>query len=111
MDACPRGTASVTLLTGVVGLTLGLRPRRRRGRKFFCRHPACPRSIFPERLPGVVAPWARRTLRLAARLLALGLALGGAAGARLRQSCGLPGSRNPPWRVIHRAPYPASSPP
>src|SRR5438105_13156858 len=54
-----------------------------RVRKFFCDHPACPRQIFTERLPPVVAPWARRTLRLAQHLSALGLALGGQAGARL----------------------------
>jgi len=54
-----------------------------RVRKFFCDHPACPRQIFTERLPTVAAPWARRTLRLAQHLSALGLALGGQAGARL----------------------------
>ena len=52
-------------------------------RKWFCDTPTCPRRIFTERLPTVVAPWARRTLRLAQRLLAYGLALGGEAGARL----------------------------
>ena len=46
-----------------------------------------------------------------ARLLALGLALGGAAGARLSQSFGLPVSRNTLLRVIRRAPCPAMSPP
>jgi transposase len=54
-----------------------------RVRKFFCDNPACPRQIFTERLPTVAAPWARRTLRLAQHLSALGLALGGQAGARL----------------------------
>src|SRR5918999_1214097 len=43
-----------------------------RVRKFFCRHPTCPHRIFTERLPGLAAPWARRTLRLAARLLVAG---------------------------------------
>jgi transposase len=80
---------------------------RLRVRKFFCRHPACPRDIFTERLPGVVAPWARRTLRLTARLLAMGLSLGGAAGARLSQSFGLPVSRNTLLRVIRRTSCPA----
>jgi transposase len=79
---------------------------RLRVRKFFCRHPTCPRRIFTERLPGLVAPWARRTLRLATRLLAIGLALGGAAGVRLSQSCGLAVSRNTLLRVIRRAPCP-----
>jgi transposase len=52
-------------------------------RRFFCRNDGCPRVIFCERLPGVVAPWARRTKRLAKAQRAIGLALGGAAGARL----------------------------
>jgi transposase len=34
---------------------------RLRVHKFFCRHPPCPRHIFTERLPGLAAPWARRT--------------------------------------------------
>src|SRR5579859_1181819 len=33
-------------------------------RKFFCDVERCPRRIFTERLPGVVAPYARRTTRL-----------------------------------------------
>ncbi len=56
-----------------------------RVRKFFCGNPQCARCIFTERLPGVVAPWARRTQRLTAWVVAIGLALGGAAGTRLSQ--------------------------
>ena len=48
-----------------------------RVRKWFCRNRPCRRRIFTERLPTVAAPWARRTLRLAQRLVALGVALGG----------------------------------
>jgi transposase len=84
---------------------------RLRVRKLFCRNPVCSRRIFTERLPGLVAPWARRTLRLAARLLAMGLALGGAAGVRLSQSFGLTVSRNTLLRVIRRTPGPAILPP
>lgn|SRR5579859_74468 len=32
-------------------------------RKFFCDQPACPQQTFAERLPAVVAPYARRTQR------------------------------------------------
>lgn len=32
-------------------------------RKFFCRFPLCARRIFAERLPSLVAPHARRTIR------------------------------------------------
>lgn len=56
---------------------------RLRVRKFFCGNAACRRHIFTERLPTVVAPGARQTLRLARHLLAIGLALGGEAGAQL----------------------------
>jgi transposase len=82
-----------------------------RVRKLFCRHAMCPRHIFTERLPGIATPWARRTLRLMARLLAIGLALGGAAGVRRRQSLGLRASRNTLLRVIRRTPCPAITPP
>ena len=54
-----------------------------RVRKPFCDNTKCERRIFTERLPGVAAPWARKTARLSERLTAMGLALGGAAGARL----------------------------
>src|SRR6266542_3173838 len=30
-------------------------------RKFFCRQPTCARRVFTERLPTVVAPYARRS--------------------------------------------------
>jgi transposase len=43
-----------------------------RVRKWFCRNRACHRRIFTERLPTIAAPWARRTLRLAERLVGLG---------------------------------------
>lgn len=82
-----------------------------RVRKFFCRRPTCPRRIFTERLPGVVEPWARRTLRRMAHLLAIGLALGGAAGVRLSRSLGFTVSRNTLWRAIRRTPCPPISPP
>src|SRR5256886_2960638 len=48
-----------------------------RVRKWFCRNRHCRRRIFTERLPTVAVPWARRTVRLAQRLDALGVALGG----------------------------------
>jgi transposase len=80
-------------------------------RKLFCHNRQCPRRIFTERLPGLVAPWARHTLRLMAHLLAIALALGGAAGARLSRTLGLTVSRNTLLRVIRRAPCPAMIPP
>jgi transposase len=78
-----------------------------RGRKWFCRNRHCVRRLFTERLPTVAAPWARRTLRLAQRLVALGMALGGKAGVRLSHGWGLAVSRNPLRRGLHRLPAPA----
>jgi transposase len=82
-----------------------------RVRKFFCDHLACVREIFTERLPTVAAPWARRTLRLAQRLLAYGLALGGEAGARLAARLGLRSSPDTLVRLVQAAPTPATSAP
>lgn len=56
--------------------------------KFFCLNAECRRRIFTERLPDVAAPWARKTLRLIQQLQSIGLALGGAAGARLGDCLG-----------------------
>src|SRR6267378_4643753 len=64
------------------------------------------RRIFTERLPPNAAPWARRTLRLAQRLLALGVALGGKAGVRLGHAWDLRVSRNTLLRGLRRQPEP-----
>jgi transposase len=84
---------------------------RLRVRKLFCHNAICLQRIFTERLPGIAKPWARRTWRLTARLLAIGLALGGAAGVRLSRQLGLAGSRNTLLRVIRHTPCPAIVPP
>ena len=78
-----------------------------RVRKWFCRNRHCRRRIFTERLPTVAAPWARRTLRLAQRLVALGMALGGKAGVRLSHQWDLVVSRNTLLRLLRRLPLPA----
>jgi transposase len=76
-------------------------------RRFFCDQPTCLRRIFTERLPGVVAPYARRTVRLEAWLRALAFALGGEAGARLLRALGLLASPDTLLRQIRRTPLPA----
>jgi transposase len=78
-----------------------------RVRKWFCRNRACRRRIFTERLPTVAAPWARRTLRLAQRLVALGLALGGRAGVHLGRAWDLAMSRTTLLRLLRGLPLPA----
>ena len=75
-------------------------------RRLFCDNAQCARRVFTERLPGVVAPWARRTARLADRLTAVGRALGGAAGARLVRDLGLTASRNTLLDLVRQAPVP-----
>jgi transposase len=52
-------------------------------RRFFCKNSVCQQKIFCERIPAVAAPWARRTKRLANAQQVVGLAAGGAGGARL----------------------------
>jgi transposase len=80
-------------------------------RKFVCANGQCPRRIFTERLPEVVAPWARRTRRLVAWLIAIGLALGGVAGVRLSRRLGCTLSRQTLLRMIRRLPLPCGGPP
>jgi transposase len=72
-------------------------------RKFFCDQPSCARGIFTERLPGLVARYARRTLRLAEALALIGYALGGEAGARLAVGLGLAVSADTLLRQLRAA--------
>ncbi len=74
--------------------------------KFFCTNQDCERRIFTERLPNVVAPWARKTVRFTKHLSDIGIALGGAAAARLSNQIGYGGSRNALLRCIFKTPLP-----
>lgn len=75
-------------------------------RKFFCDQATCKRRIFTERIASVVAPWARRTQRLAQQLREIALRVGGVGGAKLSQNlhCGV--SRNTLLSRIQRQPLP-----
>jgi transposase len=84
---------------------------RLRVRRFFCAAPACPRRIFTERLPGVVAPYARCTDRLAAWLTRVAFSLGGEPGARLLGHQRLPRSGDTLLRRIRATTLPAAPPP
>ena len=79
---------------------------RLRVRRLFCDNARCERRISTERLPGLAAPWARETARLAGRQTAVGLALGGSAGTRLGRGLGLPAARNTLRRLIRAARLP-----
>src|SRR6266540_6485941 len=82
-----------------------------RVRKWFCGNRRCHRRIFTERLPTIAAPWARRTLRLAQRLVALGVALGGKAGVRLGHAWDVRVSRNTLLRLLRQQPEPEAPTP
>jgi hypothetical protein len=77
-------------------------------RKFVCRDTSCTRRIFTERLPALVAPSARNTHRLTTVLRAIGIALGGQAGARLAACLRLPTSPATLLRLVRAAPVPAT---
>jgi transposase len=80
-----------------------------RARKFVCRNPHCERRIFTERLPNLIAAYARKTGRLIAALQAIGVALGGNAGARLAARLRLPTSAATLLRLVRGAPIPLMS--
>jgi transposase len=82
------------------GLTLCLALHIRR---FFCPQPDCCRRSFTERLPTVVAPYARRTRRLSDALRLLGFALGGEAGARTATQLGMRTSPDMLLRIVRRS--------
>jgi transposase len=79
-------------------------------RKFMCRNLRCPRRIFTERMPELVAAYARKMQRLSTMLQGIGLALGGQAGARLAHRLGLPASRDTLLRLVRRLPLPGMPP-
>jgi hypothetical protein len=66
------------------------------------------RRIFTERLPDLVAPSARKTHRLTTVLRAIGIALGGQAGARLATCLWLPTSPATLLRLVRATPVPAA---
>ena len=85
---------------------VGLRVRR-----FYCRNAKCARRTFAEHLPELVAPHARRTCRLGEAHGRVGVALGGAAGARLLQRLAMPASAGTVLRRVRRLPLPEAEVP
>lgn len=71
-------------------------------RRFFCQNKACPRRIFTERLPGVVAPSARRTTRLTDLLTLIGFGMGGEVGNCLVERMGLEASPETLLRLVRQ---------
>ena len=77
---------------------------RLRVRRFLCQVASCPQRIFAEQVPQLVDRYGRRTHRLRDALQRIGIALGGAAGARLATSLGLPAGRTALLDLIRAAP-------
>jgi transposase len=71
-------------------------------RRFFCQSKECPRRVFTERLPHVVAPSARRTTRLCDLLTLIGFAMGGEAGNSLLERMGLEASPETLLRLVRQ---------
>ncbi len=86
-------------------VTLHLRVRR-----FVCRVRWCDRKIFAERLPDLVAPFARRTTRLTDHVMRTAFDLGGEAGARHLVAEGTPVSARVLLRLVRAAPLPSHEP-
>ena len=75
-------------------------------RRFFCDNDRCQRTIFAERMPSLVLPYARRTNRLASQQQKLAFGVGGEAGACLLAIMGMPVSSDTLIRFIRKAPEP-----
>ena len=73
-------------------------------RRFFCTDSQCRRRIFTERLPDLVLPHARQTIRHGDLLRLIGLALGGRAGSRLLRRLQIQVSHNKVLGLVRRAP-------
>ncbi len=73
-------------------------------RQCICRNASGPRRSFTERLPDLVAPSARKTNRLTTALQAIGIALGGQAGAQLAARLRLAVSAATLLRLVRAAP-------
>lgn len=83
-----------------------------RVRRFHCDAVLCGRRIFTERFDkNVLAPWARRTVRLDDIVHHLGLVLGGRPAASFAQRLMLPVSNDTLLRVVRRRGSPRFVPP
>lgn len=84
---------------------------RLRVRRFRCLQSDCARQTFAEPLPAVLAPWARRTNRLATAQCRVGLTTGAEAGSRLLTVLRMPASADVLLHLMHRHPPPTAATP
>lgn len=89
-----------------VAVRLDLRTRR-----FRCKNSLCTKRVFCERLPRVVAYYARKTVRLNEALTLIGFLLGGEAGSRATAKLAMATSPDTLLRRIRRATPPCSPTP
>jgi transposase len=82
-----------------------------RTRRFRCQNSLCTKRIFCERLPRVVAYYARKTMRMNEALELIGFLLGGEAGSRATQKLAMPTSPDTLLRRVRQAKLPATSTP
>jgi transposase len=80
-------------------------------RRFRCADAKCSRRVFAERLPDVAAPRRQRTQRLAELQRCVGLATGGAKGARLAARLAMTVSGDTLRRLIRATPIERGPPP
>jgi transposase len=80
-------------------------------RRFRCQNSLCTKRIFCERLPRVVAYYARKTVRLNEALTLIGLLLGGEAGARAAHKLAMTTSPDTLLRRVRAAVPPCSATP
>ncbi len=90
----------------VVGVRLDLRTRR-----FRCRNSLCTKRIFCERLPRVVAHYARKTVRMNNALELIGFLLGGEAGSRAALKLAMAASPDTLLRRVRAAIQPCAPTP
>ncbi|MFF4105405.1 transposase family protein [Streptomyces sp. NPDC001903] len=79
-------------------------------RRFFCDNVACKRRTVAEQVEHLTTPYRRRTQAVARMVQAIGLAVGGRAGARLADYLPVRVSRDVIVREVRRAPGPAVGP-
>jgi transposase len=80
-------------------------------RRFRCLTPSCPRRLFAERVPALVAPHARRSHGLRQALEEIAFTAGGEGGSRLAHQLGMPTSPDTLLRLIRAAPCPDAGQP
>lgn len=80
-------------------------------RRFFCSSPDCPQQTFAEQMPELMDRRSRKTCRLVSALQAIGLAVGGEAGARLAAKLSIPVSPDTLLRLIRKIPPAAMATP